>query len=193
MSIPVVSHGFSRRSYHIEVKKLPEVVDQAEADDTREPVNPHAPEWGPRFKKMAKANGHTLVSLSRLINKTDGALRHWTNGTRDIKLGDFYELCELAAVDPVEVLSGKRRQRGEAGHDFFWSADTIDIADRFEQITEREDRELAHAAIIKYILPKRAEGDGVEKFGKAQRPEKPGPKFVIQPKHPPKPPKASGP
>lgn len=62
--------------------------------------------WGRRFKELAKENGHTLVSLSEQMELTDAALRHWTNGTREINLSTFFRLCELAQVDPAQVLFG---------------------------------------------------------------------------------------
>lgn len=76
--------------------------------------------WGRRFKEMAKDNGHTLASLAETLELTEAALRHWTNGTREINLSDFFALCEAAKVDPSQALFGAitmdpetQRQLGE--------------------------------------------------------------------------------
>lgn len=60
--------------------------------------------WGKRFRELAKENGWTLAKIADRMEITDGALRHWTNGTRDPNLGDFFRMCEIAGVDPARVL-----------------------------------------------------------------------------------------
>lgn len=60
--------------------------------------------WGPRFKALAKENGETLATVAEKMGLTEAALRHWTNGTREINLTDFIEMCSVAGVHPSLVL-----------------------------------------------------------------------------------------
>lgn len=65
--------------------------------------------WGGRFKKAAAANNWTIKRLAGRKDAVakEAALRHYSNGTRDIKLRDFFKLCEQAEVDPHDILFGK--------------------------------------------------------------------------------------
>lgn len=62
--------------------------------------------WGKRFKEMAQDNGHSLASLADPMDRAESTLRSWTNGTREINLSEFFELCAAAGVNPSQVLFG---------------------------------------------------------------------------------------
>lgn len=62
--------------------------------------------WGRRLREMAKDGGYTLASLGEKIHRAESTVRSWTNGTREINLSEFFELCEAAEADPSQVLFG---------------------------------------------------------------------------------------
>lgn len=64
--------------------------------------------WGPRFRQLARAKGLNLAKLGETLGLTEGALRHWTNGTREINLTDFIRLCTAADLDPALILFAGR-------------------------------------------------------------------------------------
>lgn len=47
----------------------------------------------------------TWTQIADALDKTDGAVRHWRNGTRDIKLAEFVDLCNAAGASPVNILT----------------------------------------------------------------------------------------
>lgn len=48
----------------------------------------------------------SLRACAQKMELTEGALRHWENGNRNINLEDFFKLCEIAEVDPCQILFG---------------------------------------------------------------------------------------
>lgn len=62
--------------------------------------------WGQRFRNARKEKGLSLRSCALKMELTEGALRHWENGNRNINLEDFFRLCEIADVDPCLILFG---------------------------------------------------------------------------------------
>lgn|SRR3990167_4632373 len=70
--------------------------------------------WGPRFKKLAKENGHTLASLAEKLGRSESTLRSWTNGTREINFSEFFDLCAAAGVNPSMVIFGALPMNAEA-------------------------------------------------------------------------------
>lgn len=64
-------------------------------------------DWGARFMHLLKARPvppSSLAHLAPLMNLSEGALRHWTNGTRQVTLEQFLQLCAAAKIDPGLVL-----------------------------------------------------------------------------------------
>lgn len=55
---------------------------------------------------MAKEKGHSLASLAETLGRSESGLRSWTNGTREINLSEFFELCQVADVNPSQALFG---------------------------------------------------------------------------------------
>ena len=50
---------------------------------------------------------HLKVSWAQVASKmdmTEGGIRHWRNGSRQIKFTEFIRLCKAAGVDPVVIL-----------------------------------------------------------------------------------------
>ena len=64
--------------------------------------------WGPRFRQMARDKGLNLAKLGEAMGLSEGALRHWTNGTREVNLTDFVKLCDAADLDPAIILFAGR-------------------------------------------------------------------------------------
>jgi transcriptional regulator with XRE-family HTH domain len=60
--------------------------------------------WGLRFRQFAKAKELSLAQIAEKLDLSESAVRHWTNGTRDINLSDFLLLCRAAGLDPATVL-----------------------------------------------------------------------------------------
>lgn len=53
-----------------------------------------------------KLRGVTHEDLGSLLDVTEGAARHYTNGTRSPSLDQFMLMCDLAGADPATVLFG---------------------------------------------------------------------------------------
>jgi len=129
------------------------------------------PEWGDRFKSMLRAKNSSLAKLAEKMRRAEPTLRSWTNGTRQINLSEFFEMCAAADIKPAALLFPKQA----AGREFAWRPDTIEIAEAFEQIEEPEDRRLAYDAITRYIVPKRVPANRVEDYGSADKRPKAAP------------------
>lgn len=112
MSIPYVSHGKRALPYPIRVR-----------ENDKTPLK-----WGTRFRMALKAKDSSLAKLAghKKVNRSESALRSWTNGTRDINLAEFLQLCDAAEIDPSLVLFA-----GKVDHKFLtigeaWSKATPD-------------------------------------------------------------------
>lgn len=66
-----------------------------------------APEWGVRLRRHIKATGKSMGEIAELMDVTEGALRHWLNGTRKINLSEFEQLCAVAEADMAVILVGR--------------------------------------------------------------------------------------
>lgn len=97
-------------------KSIPIVSDALEPLRYYFPMTQHTDpwkHWGLRLKVHLKETDGSLAKLAEKMLKpdgepmTEGALRHWTNGTRQPNLSDFFELCRLAKADPVHILFGR--------------------------------------------------------------------------------------
>lgn len=79
-------------------------------------------DWGPRFRAHLKAKGKTLAQVAEAIGRAESTVRSWTNGTREINLGEFIDLCKAAGLDAALVLftgrvDAKFLEIGEAWRD----------------------------------------------------------------------------
>ena len=91
-------------------------------------------DWGARFMRLLKAKHWTLAKLAPMLDLSEGALRHWTNGTRQITLTQFLQLCDAAEIDPGVVLFADKvddkflaigeawRQADNLGREVLWTA-----------------------------------------------------------------------
>lgn len=59
--------------------------------------------WGARFRDQIKGK-KTLAEIAEKMGQAESTLYSWTNGTRPIRLDDFFRLCETAEVDAVRLL-----------------------------------------------------------------------------------------
>lgn len=64
--------------------------------------------WGTRYREMAKESGKTPEAVGAAMQppRAESTIRSWTNGTRQINLTEFFELCRAAELDPAMVLFG---------------------------------------------------------------------------------------
>lgn len=62
--------------------------------------------WPTRFKSHLREFKQKHADISKKLEISEGALRHWLNGTRKINLEDFFRLCDAANADPVLILFG---------------------------------------------------------------------------------------
>ena len=60
--------------------------------------------WGQRFRDQARAKGLSLADVAEKLDLAESTVRSWTNGTRDINLTDFIELCDAAGLDHAMIL-----------------------------------------------------------------------------------------
>lgn len=77
--------------------RLPSLVGMAQLDRT--PFH-----WGSRFRRLAKSRNVNLAKVAERLELSESSVRHWTNGTRPIKLADFLRLCKAAGLDAAMVL-----------------------------------------------------------------------------------------
>lgn len=70
--------------------------------------------WGERFRDHCRLKGVSMPKLAERVvmsedkvGVTEGALRHWLNGQREINLSLFFQLCGLAKADPQMILFPK--------------------------------------------------------------------------------------
>jgi len=63
--------------------------------------------WGHRLRLHVRESRRTWGKLAEQLEVTEGTLRHWCNGTREINLTTFFSLCEKAEADPHLILFGQ--------------------------------------------------------------------------------------
>ena len=91
-------------------------------------------DWGARFRELLKAKHSSLAKIAPLLDLSESAVRHWTNGTRQITLTQFLQLCAAAEIDPAVVLFAGQvddkflaigeawRQADDLGREVLWTA-----------------------------------------------------------------------
>lgn len=60
--------------------------------------------WGTRFRALAKAKGWDLAKIAEAMERSESGVRSWTNGSRDINLAEFLQMCKVVGLDPAVVL-----------------------------------------------------------------------------------------
>lgn len=90
--------------------------------------------WGARFVEMLKAKHSSVAKIAPMIDLSEAAVRHWTNGTRQLTLEQFLKLCDAAEIDPAVVLFAGQvddkflaigeawRQADDLGREVLWTA-----------------------------------------------------------------------
>lgn len=109
LSIPEVPHEFSRGVYSCGVMNKKGRLDGSSGERQKRST-PYG--WGPRFREMARAKGLNLAKLAERMGLAESALRHWTNGTREVNLTDFLHLCASADLDPATILFAGKVDEG---------------------------------------------------------------------------------
>jgi transcriptional regulator with XRE-family HTH domain len=51
-----------------------------------------------------KCKKSSLAKVAEKLGRAESTVRSWTNGTRDINLAEYLELCKAAGIDPALVL-----------------------------------------------------------------------------------------
>lgn len=77
------------------------------------PYKPTPPSWAKPFKQAMRVKGMNLAKTAEKMNLSESTLRSWTNGTREINLADFLDMCAAAGVDAEMVLFGDRPTKEE--------------------------------------------------------------------------------
>lgn len=80
----------------------------------------------------------TWAKIAAKMDMTEGGIRHWRNGTREIKLTEYLALCRAAGVQPAALLSGDATEA--AGSQL--SAREEMMLDLFRGLTPEQQREL---------------------------------------------------
>lgn len=123
-AIPFVSDAIRGRKYYRGMAK-----DDAWTD------------WPIRYRNHVKEKGVRWATIAERMDTTEAGIRHWLNGTRQINLTDFFNLCDAADADPAIVLFGPgklsdaQRKRLGAVVTSILEADTTANADYGELIT----------------------------------------------------------
>jgi transcriptional regulator with XRE-family HTH domain len=63
--------------------------------------------WGDRLRLHVRESRQTWATIAQRMELSEGTLRHWCNGTREINLADFFRLCDVTAADAHLILFGK--------------------------------------------------------------------------------------
>lgn len=89
LSIPKVSHEIFPYTYY--------------------PGMPHATRgewrsWATRFREECRRRELSLGQVAERLDVAESTVRSWTNGNREINLGDFFRLCAAAEIDPQRLL-----------------------------------------------------------------------------------------
>lgn len=89
-SIPSVSIGAVPNTYYLKM------------------VKSKMPEWGARFDAMRREATPKvrMKAVAEAMGRKPAGVRHWINGTKQISLQQFLDLCAAAKFDPVRVLFG---------------------------------------------------------------------------------------
>ncbi len=90
MSIPHVSDGGAAFSYHLPMAKERKAW----------------PTWGVRLKGRLKHLGLTWAQAAEQLGIAEITLRSYASGKRDIKLGEFFAICEKFELNPSKTLFG---------------------------------------------------------------------------------------
>lgn len=62
--------------------------------------------WAPTLEDFVKdSKTVTWAKIAAKMDMTEGGVRHWRNGTREIKLSEFIALCKAAGVTPEQILA----------------------------------------------------------------------------------------
>ena len=89
-AIPAVSDATAKRIY------------DAQMPESAKKSNSLA--WALALDEHLKAAKKTWAEIAEAMNMSESGIRHWRNGTREIKLAEFVDLCRAARADPVAVL-----------------------------------------------------------------------------------------
>ena len=65
-----------------------------------------APFWASRFRELLREKKTSVAAVARAMGRPPAGVHHWVNGTREILLTQFLDLCRAAKLDPVIVLYG---------------------------------------------------------------------------------------
>lgn len=98
-AIPVVSDGASPRIY--------------DAGMGESPKKSKAPKWALALDAhVRESKTITWAKIAAALDMTEGGIRHWRNGTREIKLSEFLALCKAAGADPAVMMHGGAAEGG---------------------------------------------------------------------------------
>jgi transcriptional regulator with XRE-family HTH domain len=97
------------------------------------------PSWAAALDAHVKASKTvTWAKIAARLDMTEGGIRHWRNGTREIKLNEFLALCKAASADPKAILQG----RASYIVDIDLQPREEMILDLFRGLTPQQQREL---------------------------------------------------
>lgn len=87
--------------------------------------------WPTRFKAHYRKGGMTAGDVAGKLDITEAGLRHRLNGTRQVDLPEFFQMCAAIDADPIEILFGglplsdeQMASLGQAMHSILWRTDS---------------------------------------------------------------------
>lgn len=106
----LIAHSDTHRIALRPDKSIPDVSDGLDAPNypSGMATNNRWLDWGMRLRAHVKERKDvSWTKIAEKLDTTEGAVRHWCNGTRDINLKDFFRLCEVAEADAPQILFGR--------------------------------------------------------------------------------------
>jgi hypothetical protein len=85
---------------------------------------------------MAVSNGKSLKQIAEKLGRAESSVRSWTNGTRQINLVEFLELCDAAGIDPAACLFAGKVDAGFLAIGEAWNQANVEERKVFETVAK---------------------------------------------------------
>lgn len=118
--------------------------------------------WGERLRQHVKESHRKWSDIAETMDLSEGSLRHWCNGTRDINLKDFFRLCESTGADAHLILFGKPNLHHDAAHDI-----NPELVDLITQDAAINPRYPAHSQRLRQAVHHAKQPSGAKRYKKS--------------------------
>lgn len=70
----------------------------------KKPEKSELPAWGAALRDHVRTVRGSWTKIAGVMGRSEAAIRHWCNGTREINLSEYLQLCAVAGADPGTLL-----------------------------------------------------------------------------------------